>query len=299
MPRCTGSASIPTGLAALAVLLTTACGPSAEERQRVAELEQAAAQRDSLVLEVADLGRFVSDIGTELAEVSLEGSEHTVIAESPSQAERDSIIAKVKQLNTMVDESQTRLEQSRRRIAGLSARSDSLQEVLTQTVANYEQVLATQRETIATLTARIDTLQVTNLKLAADVDTLSATVDTLRAETSTVYYVVGTKDELLERGVIEEEGGSRVLFIFGKRGKTLVPARNLDPSAFTPLNKYEATHIELPDPATEYRIASRHPLEYLVSPVNEDGAVIGGSLDIAAPDEFWRNSKFLIVVREG
>jgi hypothetical protein len=281
----------------LTALLAGACGPSSEERERAASLEEAAAQRDSLILEVADLGRFVSDIGSELAEVSLEGSQHTVIAESPAQATRDSIIAKVQYLNTLVGETRSRLEQSRRRVNGLSARSDSLQDLLAQTITNYERILETQRETIATLTARIDTLEITNVQLAANVDTLSATVDTLRAETSTVYYVVGTKDELLERGIVQEEGGARFLFIFGKRGKTLVPARDIDPTAFTALNKYEVTRIPLPDSTAQYRIASRHPLEHLASPVDDDGE-LAGTLDIAAPDAFWRNSRFLIVVRD-
>ena len=59
---------------------------SARQPRRYPTLEEAAAQRDSLILEVADLGRFVSDIGSELAEVSLDGSQYTVIAESPAQA---------------------------------------------------------------------------------------------------------------------------------------------------------------------------------------------------------------------
>ncbi|KPK01303.1 MAG: hypothetical protein AMS20_13855 [Gemmatimonas sp. SG8_28] len=281
----------------LTALLVGACGPSSEERERAASLEEAAAQRDSLILEVADLGRFVSDIGSELAEVSLEGSQYTVIAESPAQATRDSIIAKVQHLNTLVHETRSRLEQSRRRVSGLSARSDSLQDLLAQTITNYERMLETQRETIATLTARIDTLETTNVQLAANVDTLSATVDTLRAEASTVYYVVGTKDELLERGIVEEEGGARFLFIFGKRGKTLVPARDIDPTAFTALDKYAVTRIPLPDSTAQYHIASRHPLEHLASPVDDDGE-LAGTLDIAAPDAFWRNSRFLIVVRD-
>lgn len=286
-----------TGLPVLALISATGCGPSQEERERVAALEEAAAQRDSLILEVADLGRFVSDISSELSEVSLDGSQHAVIAESPAQAERDSIIAKVQHLNTLVAETRTRLEQSRRRVAGLSARSDSLQNLLAETITNYERILENQRAQIATLTARIDTLETANVMLAADLDTLSATVDTLRAETSTVYYVVGTKDELLERGVVEEEGGARFLFIFGKRGKTLVPARDLDPSAFTALDKYEVTQIPLPDSTARYRIASRHPLEYLANPLNDDGKLVG-AVDIAAPDAFWRNSRYLIVVRE-
>src|SRR2546429_6341430 len=36
------------------------------------------------------------------------------------------------------------------------------------------------------------------------------------------YYVVGTKDELEQKGIITEEGGARFLFVLWKSGKTLV-----------------------------------------------------------------------------
>ena len=36
--------------------LVVGCGPSQETKQRMAELEQAAAQKDSLLIEMADLG---------------------------------------------------------------------------------------------------------------------------------------------------------------------------------------------------------------------------------------------------
>jgi len=43
--------------------------------------------------------------------------------------------------------------------------------------------------------------------------------------------VIGTKDELEERGIVQHpEGGSRFLFVLWKTGVTLTPARHLDPS---------------------------------------------------------------------
>ena len=275
----------------LAILLSgiVGCGPSEEMQQRLQELELAAAQKDSLVQEIADIANFMSDVNAELASVQLEGVELAQI-ESPVQASRDSVLTKIRVLNTRFDESTGRLASSRRRIRSLTQVSDSLRATLEQTITNYEQMIASNREAIAALTDQVESLAERNVQLAA-------AVDTLEAATSTVYYVIGTEDELLERGIIRKEGGSRVLFIFGKRGQTLVPARELDPADFTPIDKWEMTQIPLPDSTAQYRIASLQNLEYLMTPRDDKGRIKGrGSLEIGTPEPFWMPSKFLIVV---
>ena len=228
-----------------------ACGPSKAAQNRMAELEQAAAQKDSLVLEMADLGRFISDVNSQLADVTLDSAKYKVVAESPTQATHDSILTKIRYLNDQVSEGQTRLTAARRRIRSLAHGSDSLETLLKQTVDNYQETLTSQRDQIAGLTAQVDTLTQTNTRLAASVDTLSAKVDTLQTQTNTVYYVIGTKKDLLDRGIVQEEGGAHFLFILGKRGETLVPARDLDPSQFTAINKDSVTSIPLPDSTAE------------------------------------------------
>jgi hypothetical protein len=259
-------------------------------QQRLAELELAAAQKDSLVQEIADIAQFMSEINAELADVQLEGAE-LAQAESPVQASRDSMLTKIRVLNERFDESATRLADSRRRIRGLTRISDSLRTTLEETITNYQRMLESNREAMASLSDQVESLTEENVLLAA-------TVDTLKAETNTVYYVIGTEDELLERGIVRKEGGSRVLFIFGKRGQTLVPARELDPTDFTPIDKWEMTQIPLPDSTAEYIIASRQNLDHLVTPRDDKGKIRGEtSLEIDTPEPFWLPSKFLIVVR--
>ncbi len=275
-------------------LAAVACGPSQEVETRLAELEGVAAQRDSLVQEMAGIAKLMSDINAEIADVQLEGVQ-LAQAESPIQASRDTVLAKIRVINTRLGDTQSRLDESRRRIRGLNRITDSLRTTLEETVSNYELMLDAQRTTIAAMTEQIQSLESENVMLAASVDTLTAEVDTLRTATSTVYYVVGTKDELLERGIVEKKGGSRILFIFGKAGETLVPARSLKTEDFTPINKWDVTEILLPDPQKNYTIASRQDASYLLDPLDEKGR-IQGSLKIAAPEAFWAPSKFLIVV---
>jgi predicted nuclease with TOPRIM domain len=279
------------GLAALAL---AACGPPQE---RIEELEAAAAQRDTLMQEVADLAQLMSDVNAELADVQLEGVE-LAQAESPRQAERDSMLSKIRVLNTRFDSTQTRLEESRRRIRSLTQISDSLRTQLEETISNYDRMIEAQRTNIAALTEQVQSLETENVRLAATVDTLAAEVDTLRTVATTVYYIAGTKDELLDAGVVQKEGGARFLFVFGKRGETLVPARDIDVSMFTPVDMWETTEIALPSPDKQYRIVSRQDLTYLAEPPDEKGLISGPALQIGAPDGFWKSSKYLILVEE-
>ena len=279
------------------LLAALACGPSAEVQRQLDELTIAAAQKDSLLQEVADLTGFMSDVNAELADVQLEGTEVIQASESPRQAERDSILGRIKVLSARFDESQTRLDESRRRIRSLSRISDSLRTTLESTVANYERMLESHRTTIATLEGQIENLRVENVRLVATVDTLGSEVAELRTENNTVYYVIGTEDALLESGIIEKQGGSRVLFIFGKTGQTLVPARDLDPAMFTPIDKWEVRDIVLPSAEREYQIVSRQDVSQLATPPDEKGRLTG-SLEILAPTEFWAGSKFLILVEK-
>ena len=288
---------IPVYLTALLVILV-GCGPSPQAMQRMAELEEAAADRDDLMFEMAALGRFISDVNAELSDVSLAESGLQVAVESPLQASRESVLVKIRYLNDRVTESERRLAQSRQRVRALSLESDTLESLLAETITSYERTLENQRETIELLTGKVMILEMQNAQLAESVDTLSTQLVTLKSETNTVYYAVGTKDELLDRGIVEKEGGARFLFIFGKRGETLVPSRELDPAAFTAIDKNRVTSIPLPDSTSEYSIASRHSTDQLVVDKADGDKIKGSALEIITPDRFWKNSKFLIVVRK-
>ncbi len=282
-----------TGAIGLAMLLA---GVAACQRGPTPEQLALMAQKDSLVKEVAEQSRVLSDISAELAKVQVEGRQLEVKVESPRTAVRDSIFARISYVTERLTAAEQRLQESRRRINRLAHLSDSLRATLEATIQNYESTIASQKATIQELNDQIQKLSAENAQLATAKAALTDTVRALEQEKNTVYYVVGTKEELLSRGIVQEEGGSRVLFLFGKRGKTLVPARDLAPSAFTAIDKRQVTEIPLPGEG-EYRIASRQDLAALATPPDKDGRIRGSVLKIAAPEKFWATSKFLILVR--
>jgi len=283
------------------VLGLAACdrGPSAEVQAQLDQLTAVSAEKDSLLAQVSDNARLMSEISAQLVAVAdREKLAKSVSAsESPLAASRDSLRVMVGDVTQRIQLSEERLKQSQRRIRGLSNISDSLKTQFETTVASLNETLENQKATIATLTARVEQLEAENVVLATEKAALSDTVEQLVDQTNTAYYVIGTKDELIERGIVTEEGGSRVLFIFGRAGKTIVPARQLDPADFTPIDIREITEITLPDSSREYRIASRQNLGALAEPP-ADGKIRGtNALRIAAPNQFWLPSRFLILVR--
>jgi hypothetical protein len=278
------------GWLAVALLTVVGCGPSEEIQQQLAQLEIVSAQKDSLIEAVAEYAQVMSVISAELADIQMEGRDLMVAVESPVAASRDSILNKIRYINERVAQTEARLRQSRRRVGALTALSDSLRATMEQTIANYEGLLASQRESLAALTE-----QVTGLE--AEKEQLAIEITTLEDAAAKVYYVIGTEDELLERGIIQKEGGSRFLFVFGKRGQTLVPVRDLNPGDFTMVDRREATEIEFPNPEAVYLVVSRHDLAYLENTPDEKGN-ISGSLRISSPNEFWAASPFLIIVEK-
>jgi len=270
--------------AAALVFAIAACGTSAETERKLAELEQANAQKDSLMQEVAISSRLISDVNAELAKAKIR-NRLNVSSESPITASNDTLIAKLRYVVARVGETERALNDSRQRVKNLTTLSDSLRATLDTTVGNMQAVIASQKTTIDLLTEQVNTLTEENVAL--------------RDSLSTGYYVIGTRAELKKKGILTERGGGRVLFVLWRTGKTLQPARNLDPSLFTAIDTRKVTSIPLPSTRASYRVASLQDLEYIAEQRNNDKYSGVSSLTITSPVDFWRTSKFLVIILEG
>lgn len=267
------------------VFAVAACGTSAETERKLAELEQVNVQKDSLMQEVAISSRLISDVNVELAKVKVRNDRLRVSSESPITASNDTLIAKLRYVVTRVRETESALGESRQRIKNLTNLSDSLRTAFDSTVGNLQAVIASQKTTIDLLTDQVDILTAENVAL--------------RDSLSTGYYVIGTRDELKKKGILTEQGGGRVLFVLWRTGKTLQPARNLDPSDFTAIDTRRVTQIPLPVASAEYRVASLQDLDYIAEERSHNKYSGTPTLTITSPADFWRTSKFLVIIREG
>ena len=261
-----------------------ACGTSAETERKLADLEQVNAQKDSLMQEVAISSRLITDINTELAKARIRNNRLHVSSESPITASTDTLMARLRYVVARVGEVEGALAASRERVKNLTSLSDSLRTAFDSSVSNLEAVIATQKNTIDFLTDRVTTLTSENVAL--------------RDSLATGYYIVGTRDQLKKKGILTEQGGGRVLFVLWRTGKTLQPARNLNPRDFNAIDTRQVTQIPLPSATATYRVASLQDLSYVAEERESNKFTGTPVLTITSPVDFWQTSKFLIIIQE-
>jgi len=68
---------------------------------------------------------------------------------------------------------------------------------------------------------------------------------------------------------------------------------------FTAIDTRKVTSIPLPSTRASYRVASLQDLEYIAEQRNNDKYSGVSSLTITSPVDFWRTSKFLVIILEG
>lgn len=298
-------------LLVFAAVATTGCN-QAELKKALADAKSAEAQKDSLLTEVLETTQFVTDVNAELAKakslsVTTASTDPGVPGAKKDREDRkaalarvQAVIAKLNESEAKLTETEARAKQSRSRNARLLAQIETYKKTIEDLrataeaqKADYEAQIADKNLQIATLGSRVDTLTTQKTQLESDKAALTDTVVNLTSYKNTVYYAVGTKDELMKKGIITKEGSK--FLVFG--GTRLEPARNLNPEAFTAIDKTQATSIALPRTDKKYKIVSRQSPTYLGSGVTKDGKVTG-SVEIAQPEEFWSASKYLILVQD-
>jgi hypothetical protein len=299
------------------VVLAAACDTQAKTQLRTLahtdslRTDSLVSIKNELLNEVMSSTQFVNDLNTEVnklksrkpAKLSAALSRESDI--NAIKEERANVVAKIRELVARLDSSEARVASLRKRAASLSQHDSTivaqvaayektiaeLRRNVEQQKAEYEATIAKQTTQIAVLTSKVDTVTKENVKLAGERAALVDTVTELTTEKNTVYYVIGTKDELIRDGILVEEGHKRLLLI---GGRPVAAARELDPAKFTRLDRLRDRVINFP--AGDYTIFTRQNPSYASPFAAKDGKLSGG-LRIDQPEKFWEPSKFLIIVK--
>jgi len=281
--------------AATLAIVAACSGPSKQDLQTDLALRSDSLfyLRNELLEQVMEGTKFVNEINQELAKArginlgaarALQTGAELVDAND----ERRQVVARVTRLVERLDAVQGRLAGMRKEVAD----KDS---TLKSKITEYEQTLAEAFQSAdrqrAELQMVIDSQTVRIAELSGQLDTLSGQYGQLTNDHNAVYVVVGTKKELIEKGIVVPEGTKRFLVV-GSR--PVAPARDLDPTVFTRLDRRTDRTIVLPD--GEYRIISRHSPAHAASEVTKKGTLVG-ALSIEEPERFWNGSRFLILMK--
>ncbi|MEP7327419.1 MAG: hypothetical protein ABI836_15825 [Gemmatimonadota bacterium] len=289
-----------------AVLLMSGCDNKAKQenealRQQVTQMQTISAEKDSLLQMVVDNTQLMNDINSELNKVKDLRTGVVPVSSAETGATdtvrvQDYLLGKVREVTERITQAETQLAASQRRVRSLGHAGDSLRTqviAFQNTINQFQAIIDTQKVSLLAMTAQINQLHSDNVKLVAQRVELVGQVDTLTTSRNAVFYTIGKKHDLVDRGVAVEEG-SKFLF-FG--GKSLQPARQLDNNGFTPGDMRNLTVIMLPDSVKKYKIISRQNLAGVGTPPNDKGE-FRGSIEIANPELFWGPSKYLIIVEQ-
>jgi chromosome segregation ATPase len=272
----------------------------------LAEEQAVSAQKDSLLDEIARNASFIASVSQQLGTVRNVKAGRTAARTgdleepmTPSQR-RTYILAQVKEVTERLNQTEQRLDASRRRLVELTGADASKSKRLAafdSVTDSFRRIIDSQRAQIADLSAEVEkltnenkTLSTENVRLASTTTQLTTERDSLVAEQNTVYYVVGTRTQLLQRHLIQSVGG------FLGLGRTAVPAPVLNPSEFTPIDMRTAKEIELPNAGRPYQLITRQNISALATPPDPKG-YFRGTVSIRDPQMFWAGSKYLILVQ--
>jgi hypothetical protein len=307
------------GTTALAVVLTVALSACADTAARAradslsAALASASAERDSLqglmqgtsadkdraLAQVVEASKFADEVDAELRKVR--GLSSKVGVTKSDESGKTEAAAAQQDILDRLTQMRQRLAARQRQVTALldtmkTMRADS--SAAATLLADLNARLATRDKEIAAFQEEIRSLRTQNAQLTVEKAVLTDTVKAMDVRENKVFYIVGSRRQLIADKLVTEEGGSRGLLIV-KLGKTLVPARTLDESRFTRADRREVLTIPLPRSDRPYRIVSRHDVGLIEAAKKEkDGAFRGESIRITDPVKFWAASRYLIIVEK-
>ncbi len=261
----------------------------------IAEKSRQLSEQGAIIGDAATSARLISEIDKDLSAVrGLKAKQPLVTTAAETEANASSklenIQGKVRALISRLNASEARVRKMRQDELA-HAKVDSEQ---VNRLAEYERSIADMRATverqqaeIVMLTQRVDSLSSANTVLIARNTEMSAREDS-------VFVAIGSEKDLMKRGLIKKEGGTKLMF---GRGKTIVAARRLEPAQFQIISKAKDLTISLPDPNKTYRLVTRQDMHF-AEPQDPKKGMVKGSLKISDPNAFWGGSKYLILVEQ-
>jgi cell division protein FtsB len=293
----------------MAVVAISACDRSKPELEKtLVQVQQVSAEKDSLLQDVMATTQFIADANTELSKVRMSANSKVKVSAtgenegklSPSE-QRAALLTRIKAITVSLNDAESRLSASRKRVSMLDTNNVSLKTQIAaydSTINSMKSILDNQKAQVLDLTNQVNALttentqiKAFNVQLTTDKTNLTDERDKLTTEKNTVYYIVGTKDDLLKRHIIVQTGGMLGI------GKTQVAARELNASDFTSIDKTAVADIPLPKAGKDYRIITRQDMAALDTPPDSKG-MVKDSIKIKDAAAFWAASKYLIVIEQ-
>ncbi|MCK9399560.1 MAG: hypothetical protein M0Q51_06145 [Bacteroidales bacterium] len=278
----------------LGLLLITGCGKKKEQQildlqAKNAKLQAEFSQKDSTLNE---LFGSINEIEKNLSDIT---AREKLITEAPVDEKRmnvdvrDKIMDEIILINNIMEENKKWLAVLKDQLKKSDVKTSALQEtikLLTTKLEEKEQEISGLKEqlvkfnfTIEALNATVDTLR----DETASQSKVISQQDALLGEMNTIWYIVGTKKDLSDQGIIEKAGG-----LFSGNMKM---SEMINPDHFTTADMRNLSRITFESSKAE--LVTMHP-EGSYKFLEEKDMFTG--LEIINAKDFWKSSRFLVIM---
>jgi uncharacterized protein (DUF3084 family) len=258
----------------------------ADYRQATADQESMRARYDQAVSEIVAIQDSLNTIVAGEGNVQASIAQNDVETHEPGTL-HDRTLERINDLKASIARTKERIEVLDAKLKKNGVKIASLNKMIT----NLKQSVSEREDQIIALNSQVSQLegQVTWLNgevstQQEELATRQQELDAKQAELATIFYTIGTKKELKEKGVVESKGGVAGL------GKTIKLTGRLDQAAFTSLNTDQEKVIRVPAEKVQV-LSAQPPTSYTVNHVSKDMVEI----QIVHPEEF-RKIKHVVIL---
>ncbi len=238
---------------------------------------------------IAGLNQVETNIGAvtkKQGEVADMSSQHEL-----SKSQFDRINEDIHNINDLMEANRTKLDELTKKLKGSNYKIKELE----KTIASLQQQLDEKNTELAALNQKLADMNVTVENLNTNVKTLTAqtedqakTIADKTTKLNTAYYTVGTYKELETKKVLNKTGG------FLGIGKNKQMVNDFKPDAFKAIDVTQTKTIELNSKTAS--VVTTHPSSsYKIEKKDKNHVT---QLVITDPDQFWKASKYLVVMIE-
>lgn len=270
------------------------CNNKEEELQKqIAQLES---ERTTLQQNMAEREKFmgevvqaVNDVYADVEATRVKEAKLVQKAGGPEATGKVTNTDTRKELLVNIGEIGSTLKENQKKIANLQAKAKKLGGQiagLNKVIEGLKQTIAEREQSIAALESRVTGLESSVAEKTQLISEREATISQQQQALNTAYYIVGTRSELKEKGIINDEGG----FLWGLLGSTTVLGNDIDKSAFTPIDVTKEEPIRVEGKVDEIIPARKQDFFALAQANNKT------ELTIKNPTKFWHERYLVIVV---
>lgn len=235
----------------------------------------------------------MNEIETNLNSVTEKQAAINMSASNPemTRSQKERINEEIASINDLMKNNKDKIADLQKKLKKSGARIGEFEKMvasLQQQIEGKDKELAELNVKLNELNGQVATLNTNVTTLTSQNDEKTKIIDDQTSKIHTAYYTKGTYKELETKNVLTKEGG------FLGIGKEQKVTNDFNPDAFS---KVDITQTKvIPIESKNAKVITTHPTNSYTLETKEQDKKYVTNLVINDPDQFWKASKYLVVM---